>query len=222
MRVAGQAEPCPSALSGLSLSPAGRVAIGRYRAFPASARRTGGTDPRVRIQSRAMGPVFAEIDIDAPREKIHDYLMDFTTRKELYGDTVDEFRLVRIKPRGVGAGARFRFTKGRAWADSSITAAEPGRISERGVSGRFNQTPTGTEWELDESTTGVTRLRVSYWTEPTGAAKLFDRLTGHAGWHSRRLRRAAGRLRDLMEADAGTPGSQVGIAGGKRHEMGVF
>lgn len=169
-----------------------------------------------------MGPVFAEIDIDAPREKIQDYLMDFTTRRELYGNAVDEFRLTRINPRGVGAGARFRFTKGRAWVDSSITAAEPGRISERGVSGRFNQTPTGTEWELHESATGVTRLRLSYWTEPTGAAKLFDRFTGRAGWHGRRLRRVAGRLRELMEADAPESAAAVGVAGGRRHATGVF
>lgn len=169
-----------------------------------------------------MGPVFAEIDIDAPREKIHDYLLDFTTRRQLYGDSIDQFRLTRIDPRGVGAGARFRFTKGRAWVDSSITAAEPGRISERGVSGRFNRVPTGTEWEFGESATGVTRLRISYWTEPAGAAKLFDRFTGRAGWHSRRLKRAAGRLRERMETDAQQPSGTVGVAGGKRHATGVF
>lgn len=169
-----------------------------------------------------MGPVFAEIDIDAPREKIRDYLLEFATRRELYGDSIDQFRLVRINSHGIGAGARFRFTRGRAWADSSITEAEPGRVSERGVAGRFNRTPSGTEWELDESASGVTRVRLSYWTEPSGTAKMFDRFTGKAGWHRRRLRRAASRLRDLMEA-ANTPATApVEVAGGKRHEVGVF
>jgi len=169
-----------------------------------------------------MGPVFAEIDIDVPRDRIREYLLDFTTRRELYGPSVDRFRLLRINPRGIGAGARFRFTRGRAWADSSITSVEPSRITERGEAGRFNLTPNGTVWEFDEAATGVTRLRLSYWTEPTGAARHFDRLTGRAGWHTRRLRRAAARLRDRMETGAAPPPAPVAVAGGKRHDVGVF
>lgn len=169
-----------------------------------------------------MGPVFAEIDIDAPRDEIRDYLLEFTTRKVLYGDSIDQFRLVRINSFGIGAGARFRFTRGRAWADSSITEVEPGRVSERGVAGRFNRTPCGTEWELDEAASGVTRLRLSYWTEPAGVAKMFDRFTGKAGWHRRRLKRAVARLRDLMEAGDRAAPAPVSVAGGKRHEVGVF
>jgi len=169
-----------------------------------------------------MGPVFTEIDIDAPREKIQDYLMDFATRKELYGDSVEDFRLLRVNSRGVGAGARFRFARRSAWADSSITAAEPGRVSERGVTGSYNKTGTGTEWELAEAPNGVTRLRLSYWTEPTGLAKALDRLTGGAGWHERRLKRAAARLRDLMEAEAAPVAAPVQVAGGNRHTTGVF
>lgn len=169
-----------------------------------------------------MGPVFAEIDIDAPREKIRDYLLEFTTRRELYGDSIDQFRLVRINSHGIGAGARFRFTRGHAWADSTITGVEPGRVSERGMAGRFNRTPNGTEWELDESPSGVTRLRLSYWTEPTGVAKKFDRFTGKAGWHGRRLKRTVARLRDRMESGEVAATAPAGVAGGKRHEVGVF
>lgn len=169
-----------------------------------------------------MGPVHAEIDIDAPREKIREYLMDIATRRHLYGDSVDQFRLVRINSRGVGAGARFRFTRGRAWVDSTITASEPDRVSERGESGRFNRTRSGTEWEFEESAAGVTRTRVSYWTEPTGAAAHFDRMTGRAGWHKRRLKRAARRLREAMEAGSTPVTDPVGVGGGKRFETGVF
>lgn len=169
-----------------------------------------------------MGPVFAEINIDAPPERIRDYLMDFATRRELYGNSVDQFRLLRLNSRGVGAGARFRFKRGRSWVDSSIIEAGSRRISERGEAGRFNRTPAGTEWELDESSAGVTRVRLSYWTEPSGAAAHFDRLTGRAGWHSRRLKRATRRLRELMEAPEVPVTAPVGVAGGKRHETGVF
>ncbi|MDQ2622611.1 MAG: hypothetical protein M3Y45_06180 [Actinomycetota bacterium] len=168
-----------------------------------------------------MGPVFTEINIDAPREKIHDYLMDFATRKELYGDSIGDFRLLRLNSRGVGAGARFQFSRRDAWADSSIISADAGRISERGVGGSYNKTVTGTEWEFAENPNGVTTVRISYWTEPTGFAKVFDRFTGGAGWHSRRLKRAGARLRDLMEAGPSPVATPVAVAGGTRHPTGV-
>lgn len=168
-----------------------------------------------------MGPVFTEVDIDAPREEIFDYLIDFDTRPFLYGDSVEDFRLLRLDTRGVGAGARWRFKRKDAWADSSITAAEkPRRISERGVTGSYNNTPTGTEWELDETPGGVTRVRISYWTEPGGAAKLFDRLTGGAGWHRRRLEVAGQRLREALESGR-EERVDVPVAGGNRHVTGV-
>lgn len=168
-----------------------------------------------------MGPVFTEVDIDAPREEIFEYLMDFDSRPHLYGDSVEDFRLLRLESRGVGAGARWRFKRRSAWADSAITAAEsPRRISERGVTGRYNKTATGTEWELDETPTGVTRVRISYWTVPTGMAKAFDRLSGGAGWHRRRLTQAGHRLREAIESGREET-VDVPVAGGNRHATGV-
>lgn len=168
-----------------------------------------------------MGPVFTEVDIDAPREEIFDYLMDFDTRPFLYGETVGSFRLLRLDSRGVGAGARWQFKRKKAWADSSINAAEaPRRISERGVTGRYNKTATGTEWEMEETATGVTRVRISYWTVPTGIAKAFDRMTGGAGWHRRRLKQAGLRLRDVVETGRAER-AEVPVAGGNRHATGI-
>lgn len=169
-----------------------------------------------------MGPVFAEIEIDAPRELIHDYLMDVATRRDLYGNSIRDFRLLRLDSRGIGAGARFQFRRRKAWTDTTITSSEPPRrISERGETGRLNRTPTGTEWELAESATGVSTVRVSYWTEPAGMARAFDRLTGGAGWHRRRLKRATTRLRELIEADLAST-EPVGVAGGNRYTTGVL
>lgn len=168
-----------------------------------------------------MGPVFTEVDIDAPREEIFDYLIDFDTRPFLYGDTVRNFRLLRLKSRGVGAGARWQFKRKNAWADSTITAAEPPRrISERGATGKYNKSATGTEWELEETAAGVTRVRISYWTEPTGMAKAFDRLSGGAGWHRRRLEKAGHRLREAIESGREEK-VEVHVAGGNRHATGV-
>jgi len=168
-----------------------------------------------------MGPVFTEVDIDAPREEIFDYLLDFDTRPFLYGDAVENFRLLRLNSRGVGAGARWQFKRKKAWADSAITAAEPPRrISERGVTGNYNKTTSGTEWEMEETATGVTRVRISYWTVPTGLAKAFDRMTGGAGWHRRRLDKAGQRLREAIESGREEK-VEVPVAGGNRHATGV-
>jgi len=168
-----------------------------------------------------MGPVYAEIEIDAPREQIFDYLMDMATRPDLYRDSITDFRLLRLESRGIGAGARFRFKKRKAWADSAITATEaPRRISERGATGRLNRTPTGTEWEIAESPSGGSTVRVSYWTEPSGMAKMFDRLRGGTGWYGRLMKRVAAELRDRVEAER-TAAVPVGVAGGNRYSTGV-
>lgn len=169
-----------------------------------------------------MGPVFTELDIDAPREEIFEYLMDFDTRPFLYGDTVENFRLLRLNSKGIGAGARWQFKRKEAWADSAITAVEPPRrISERGVTGSYNKTATGTEWEMEEIAGGVTRVRISYWTVPAGFAKVTDRLTGGAGWHRRRLDRAGQRLREAIESGRSEK-VEVPVAGGNRHATGVL
>ncbi|MGB0121709.1 MAG: SRPBCC family protein [Solirubrobacterales bacterium] len=168
-----------------------------------------------------MGPVYAEIEIDAPREMIFNYLMDMATRPDLYGTSVSDFRLVRLDSRGVGAGARFRFKKKKTWADSSIVAADsPRRISERGNTGRLNRTVTGTEWEIAEAPGGVSTVRVSYWTEPTGMAKMFDRMKGRAGWYGRLMKRTVKELRERIEAER-TAAAPVAVNGGNRYSTGV-
>ncbi len=168
-----------------------------------------------------MGPVFAEVDIDAPREEIFNYLIDFESRPYLYGDTVENFRLLRLDPRGVGAGARWQFKRKKAWADSSIVATEPPRrISERGSTGSYNRNVTGTEWEMEETATGVTRVRVTFWIVPAGFSKVHNRLTGGAGWHRRRLEKAAHRLREAVESGREET-VDVPVAGGNRHATGV-
>ncbi len=168
-----------------------------------------------------MGPVYAEIEIDAPREMIFDYLMDFATRPDLYGDSISDFRLLRLESRGIGSGARFRFKHRKAWADSAIVATEaPRRISERGATGKLNRTTTGTEWEIDESPSGGSVVRVSYWTEPTGMAKMFDRMKGGTGWYGRLMKRVAKELRERVEAER-TTAVPVSVAGGNRYATGV-
>ena len=168
-----------------------------------------------------MGPLYAEIDIDAPRELIFDYLMDMATRPALFGDAIVSFRLLRLESRGIGAGARFQFKRRKVWVDSSITAAEaPRRISERGTSGQLNKGKSGFEWEMAEAAGGITTVRISYWTEPAGMAKYFDRMSGGSRWYSRMLKRAANELRDRIEEEKMAT-DQVAVAGGNRYSTGI-
>ncbi len=168
-----------------------------------------------------MGPVYAETEIDAPREMIYDYLLDVSTRPVLFAGAIDDFRLLRLDTRGLGAGARFRFKRHSAWNDSTITAIEaPRRISERGATGRLNRNKTGFEWEIGEDSGGVSVVRLSYWIEPYGVYRHFQRWTGGPRWYTRQMRNALRRLRELIEAERMAT-EEVGVAGGNRYETGI-
>lgn len=167
-----------------------------------------------------MGPVFAEAEIDAPREAIFDYLMDLASRPVIFDRDIEDFRLVDLDSKGVGAGCRFRFRRGD-WVGMTIVAAErPMRISERGETGRGNRTIAGLEWEIGESITGLSEVRLSYWTEVEGVAGTIDRLTGGAGRHERYLKSALARLRHEVETGSDAV-ERIQVAGGNRFETGV-
>ena len=158
-----------------------------------------------------MGPVYAEAEIDVPREVLFDYLMDYASRPVVFGDDLLGFRPVGFETEGVGVGARFRLGRHGSWLGMSITDAErPVRISERG----------GFEWEFESTPAGPTAVRLSYWTEVEGAAAVPDRFTGRSGWHARLLKSALGRLRTQAE-DGRFEVADVAVAGGNRFETGV-
>ena len=79
---------------------------------------------------------------------------------------------------------------------------------------------TGTEWEMEEISTGVTRVRITFWIVPAGFSRVHNRLTGGAGWHRRRLDKVAKRLREAIES-ARREKVEVPVAGGNRHATGV-
>lgn len=163
-----------------------------------------------------MGPVAAELPIDAPRERVFELLRDLAARPAFTDHFVDRFQLLRVDPVGVGAGARFHSRDAGGWLDSVITLEEaPHRLVERGRGGRLNRVPNVTEWQLkDTPGTAGCEVRVTFWTEPSHP---FDRL-GEFRTSERRLRRdwrrALQRLRELAEGGA-TP-ARVAVAGADR------
>ncbi len=171
-----------------------------------------------------MGPVSAEVEIDAPRERIFEFVADLANRPAFTGHFIAGLRLARIESRGVGASARFRFTSPPQdmWVDSVIVAlSEPHRITEQGRGGRYNRIPVHTVWEFEPGSGRMTNARVIHWTDTTHPVDRLKETLGAASfWYERDWRTALRRLRDLIEAESGG-GARVGVGGGNRYPTGV-
>jgi uncharacterized protein YndB with AHSA1/START domain len=171
-----------------------------------------------------MGPASAEIAIDVPRARVFEAIADLACRPAFTDHFVSDFRLTRIEPTGLGAGARFRFfAPPRAvWADTSIVELEaPRTLVESGRCGRGNRVPVTIAWKLDEGPGTLTTVRVSHWTDPSHPLDRAIEVLGAAShWYERDWREALHRLRDLLEA-GGFNGERVAVAGGNPHPTGI-
>lgn len=170
-----------------------------------------------------MGPVSAEIEVDAPREQVYAALMDLAVRLSFTDHFLTDFHLTRIDPVGVGAGARFR-VKGplrKVWMDTTIVAAEePFQIVEEGEAGRGNRIRNHTVWELKDGPGPLTTVRVSHWTEPAAVDRALELLSAGSFWLERGWREALRRFRDQLESDQPLA-ERVAIAGGNRYATGI-
>lgn len=171
-----------------------------------------------------MGPITAEIDIDVPRERAFEEIADLARRPAFTDHFLSGYRLTRIQPTGVGAGARFRVGPRlrSVWTDTAIEELDPPhRLVERGLGGRANRIPTRTVWELLDGPGGLTRVRVSHWTEPTKPIdRALEALSRTAASQERGWRESLRRLRDRLESDAPAADRLV-LAGGNRYATGI-
>jgi hypothetical protein len=171
-----------------------------------------------------MGPVSAEVEIDASRERAFEFVADLANRPAFTDHFISDFHLLALQSTGVGAGARFRaFVPPRAaWMDTTITRSDPPRrLSERGRGGRGNRIAHATEWEFLEGPGPLSTVRVVFWTKPKlGADRAVEILGAASLWYGRDWARALQRLRPLLESD-GAPAAAVRVAGGNRLATGV-
>jgi uncharacterized protein YndB with AHSA1/START domain len=171
-----------------------------------------------------MGPVGAEVEIDLPREAVFEAIGDLAARPSFTDHFLSGFHLTRIDSSGIGAGGRFRVEAplGGFWMDTTVEEVEaPHRIVEHGRGGRGNRVPVTTLWELTGGPGSLTKVRVSFWTEPANpldrAREVFTASSIRLG---RDWREALHRLRDLLET-GGRAGDRVAVAGGNRHPTGI-
>ncbi len=171
-----------------------------------------------------MGPIHAEIEIDAAREAAFKLISDLGRRPNFTDHFLTGFRLTRIEARGEGAGARFRVNGPfrSPWEDTTIVALdEPFKIEERGSGGRSNRIPTHTVWEIEPGKAGMMLVRVTYWTQPTeGLDKIVESLSFGAHYQRKGWQEALRRLRGILEAE-GPGGERIAVAGGNRYATGI-
>jgi uncharacterized protein YndB with AHSA1/START domain len=163
-----------------------------------------------------MRPITVTTPIDAPRERVCEVLLDLATRPAFCDHFLDEFRLERLDPVGVGAAARFRVRETGWWMETAIVEADPPhRIVERGKGGRWDRIPAHTVWEVVEGPgPGGCEVTLSFWTEPTHPLDRLRERFGGERWLRRQWSRALERLKGLMEDERPLP--RVAVGGGDR------
>ena len=163
-----------------------------------------------------MRPVSATTSIDASREQVFELLCDLSARPAFTDHFLSGFRLSRVDPSGVGAGARFQLHESKEWMDTVIEEIDPPHLlRERGHGGRLNRVPVLTVWELSEGSAPATcEVTITFWTEPTNPVDRVRELIGASGWFERNWRRALARLKQVAEANG--PFERVLVGGADR------
>ncbi|MSO41892.1 MAG: SRPBCC family protein [Solirubrobacterales bacterium] len=170
-----------------------------------------------------MGPISLTITVDAPRERVFDFLSDLSRRPSFTDHFQREYRLERLEPAGLGAAARFRVGApgGIRYMETVITEADrPHRIVERGKGGRLDRVPIQTMWELTLGSSLVTEVTLTFSTEPVHGIDLLREMPRAGHWWKHRWSRALKRLAEVVES-GDDPGEVVRVAGGNPHATGI-
>ncbi len=162
-----------------------------------------------------MREVTVSTTISAPREAVFDYLCDLAGRPSYTDHYMDDYRLARVRPVGVGAAARFRLDAPLAneYAELTITKADrPRQIVEEIRFGRRGRNRAVAVYDLARESANVTQVELTTNAEP---ATVGDRLKqiGAAGWIRRKTKKSLDRLRMVFEEPERVKIKRATIAG---------
>jgi uncharacterized protein YndB with AHSA1/START domain len=161
-----------------------------------------------------MRQVTVDVHISAPREQVFDFVADLGARPAYTDHYLDDYRLARPNPHGLGAAARFRLQLplGKEYAELTIVECDrPRRIVEELKVGRRGRNRSLAVYEfLAEA--GVTHVELTTWSEPATA---IDRLKeiGAARWLKRQTTLSLERLRLVFEDPPEGELKRVSVAG---------
>jgi uncharacterized protein YndB with AHSA1/START domain len=139
--------------------------------------------------------------ISAPREEVFDIVADLAARPAFTEHFMDDYRLARVQPVGVGAAARFKLDAPLAneWAELTITKADrPRQIIEEIRYGRRGRNRSVAVYDLSRESANVTRVELTTFSEPATLVDRFKEI-GAAGWIRRKTGKALDRLRMIFE-----------------------
>jgi hypothetical protein len=155
--------------------------------------------------------------VDAPRERVFEFVADLANRPAFLDHMFTEFRLERLDSSGVGSAARFRSRAplNGIWMETVVEqSAPPHVLREAGHGGRLDRIPIVTIWELTPEAGSSTAVRVSFETKPEHPVDRVREALGAGYWYRRRWARAMRRLREALEAER--PPEPLVAAGGDR------
>jgi hypothetical protein len=160
-------------------------------------------------------PIESRIVITAPRDDVFAFISDMANRVAWMDHFLKDYRLTRVNPVGVGAGASF-LVDAPLFAQRAeyqiIEADAPRYLRERGRIGRLGRTRGFTEWELADNY-GATEVTVTVWTEPGIRWDGVKEGLGARPWLRRQLNGALRRLRTIFEEQPDRPLARAGVAG---------
>jgi uncharacterized protein YndB with AHSA1/START domain len=171
-----------------------------------------------------MREVTVSITISAPREDVFDFVSDLAARPAYTDHFMDDYRLARVQPVGIGAAARFRLSRPlfKDYAELTITEADrPRRIIEEIRVGRRGRNRSVAVYDFTRESAGVTRVELTTYSEP---ATMVDRVRqiGAAGWIRRKTRKSLDRLRMIFEEPQKEPLKRATIAGYESEKAARF
>jgi hypothetical protein len=162
-----------------------------------------------------VNPVESRIVISAPREDVYEFVADVANRVSWMDHFLEDFRLTRVNPVGVGAGAAFLIDAPMFPQRAEFQVVQmdaPRLIRERGRIGRWGRTTGWTEWEFSDQY-GATELTATVWSEPGIRWDALKESLGARPWLKRQMRGSLRRLRTIFEERPERPLARATVAG---------